>query len=256
MSRIVFAVAAHPDDIEANMAGTMLLLKQVGYELHTMTVANGSCGSVTMDAQQIAAIRTAESRDAAAVLGATYHEPLVDDLNIYYTPELLAKLCAIVRQVDPEILLLPPLQDYMEDHTNTARLMVSAAFCRSMPNFPTDPPVKPVDTDVALYHCMPWGLQDSLRNPAQPHFFVETTTTIQTSVKALACHRSQKEWLDTSQGLDSYLKTVEQAATDVGKLSGKFTYAEGWWRHSHMGFAEPDFHPLLEALQDKVVSAS
>ena len=41
MSRTAFAVVAHPDDIEFHMAGTLLLLGQAGFELHTMTVANG-----------------------------------------------------------------------------------------------------------------------------------------------------------------------------------------------------------------------
>ena len=40
------AIGAHPDDIEFMMAGTLLLLKKAGYEIHYMNVANGSCGSV------------------------------------------------------------------------------------------------------------------------------------------------------------------------------------------------------------------
>ena len=46
MSDRVFAIAAHPDDIEFVMAGTMMLLDDAGYELHYMNIANGSCGSV------------------------------------------------------------------------------------------------------------------------------------------------------------------------------------------------------------------
>ena len=44
------AVAAHPDDIEFYMAGTLLLLKKAGCEIHYMTVANGSCGSIDQSA--------------------------------------------------------------------------------------------------------------------------------------------------------------------------------------------------------------
>ena len=40
-----FAVAAHPDDIEFVMAGTLILLRRAGYELHYMNIANGCCGS-------------------------------------------------------------------------------------------------------------------------------------------------------------------------------------------------------------------
>ena len=41
-----FAIAAHPDDIEFYMAGTLLLLKKAGYAIHYMTLASGSCGSI------------------------------------------------------------------------------------------------------------------------------------------------------------------------------------------------------------------
>ena len=60
------------------MAETLLLLGRAGYELHYMTVANGSCGSVSTGPVETVPIRTRESRDAAAVLGATHHAPLVD----------------------------------------------------------------------------------------------------------------------------------------------------------------------------------
>ena len=37
-------------------------------------------------------------------------------------------------------------------------------------------------------------------------------------------------------------------------MSSRFTYAEGWRRHSHLGFAaDADFDPISEALGDKVV---
>ncbi|MDQ6630443.1 MAG: PIG-L family deacetylase, partial [Verrucomicrobiota bacterium] len=32
--KTAFAIAAHPDDIEFMMAGTLLLLKNAGYEIH------------------------------------------------------------------------------------------------------------------------------------------------------------------------------------------------------------------------------
>ena len=43
--KVAMAVAAHPDDIEFYMAGTLLLLREAGYEVHYMTLASGSCGS-------------------------------------------------------------------------------------------------------------------------------------------------------------------------------------------------------------------
>jgi LmbE family N-acetylglucosaminyl deacetylase len=41
----VLAAAAHPDDIEFMMAGTLLRLKDAGCEIHLWNLANGCCGS-------------------------------------------------------------------------------------------------------------------------------------------------------------------------------------------------------------------
>jgi len=252
MTPRAFAVAAHPDDIEICMAGTVLLLGRAGYELHYMTLANGSCGTATLGRDEIVRIRTAEAQRAAEVLGAVYHPPLVDDLQIYYEPALLAKVAAVYRQVGPEILLLPSPQDYMEDHMNAARLMVTAAFAREMVNFVTDPPTPPAAGPVALYHCMPVGLCDPLRTPVLPDFFVDITDVLGRKRDALACHRSQDEWLDRSQGMSSYLRSMEDTAATVGRMSGRWRYAEGWRRHLHHGFAAEDFDPLCDALSEGI----
>ena len=248
MMKRAFAVAAHPDDIEFMMAGTLLLLGRAGYELHYMTVANGSCGSASAGPAETVAVRTQESMNSAAVLGATYHEPLVNDLEIYYTPELVSRLCAIVRQVEAEILLVPSPQDYMEDHTNTSRLMVTAAFCRSVPNLAGDPPTGVVQNEMAIYHAMPVGLTDQLRRAVRPDIYVDISSVSATKRQALSCHRSQKEWLDKSQGMDNYLKIMDELSDAVGRMSGRFTAAEGWRRHSCHGFADEDFDPLSDAL--------
>lgn len=254
MRKIAMAVAAHPDDIEFTMSGTMMLLKEAGYDLHYMTVANGSCGTAVLDKDEIITIRTEEARCAAAYIGAAYYPALVDDIEIFYEPSLIKKLCAVVRQVDPEILLLPSPQDYMEDHMTTSRLMVTAAFCRNMRNYPTDPPVPAVDGEMAIYHAMPMGLRDQLRNPIQPDMFVDVSSVIPSKREMLSCHKSQKEWLDESQGHDNYLHLMEDMAREVGKLSGRFEYAEGWRRHLHLGFGSEDFDPLSKALDKYVIS--
>ncbi len=201
-----FAIAAHPDDIEFVMAGTMMHLKQAGYELHYMTIGNGSCGSAELDAATIARIRRDESRAAAAYLGATFHESLCPDIDIFYDRPTLARLGSIVREVAPEIILTHSPQDYMEDHTNTCRLAVTAAFCRGMPNFPVDPPRPVTDQDVTIYHAQPHGNCDALRNPIVPDLFVDVTQVIDRKTEMLTRHQSQKRWLDLSQGMDSYLR--------------------------------------------------
>jgi len=248
-----FAVAAHPDDIEFLMAGTLLRLAGAGYELHTMTIANGSCGTADMPAEEIVRIRRAESQAAAAALGAVYHESLVLDIEIYYEKPLLARVAAVMRDVAPQVLLTQSPDDYMEDHQNAARLAVTAAFVRGMGNFATDPPRDPVAGDVAVYHAQPHGNRTPLGEVVRPHLFVDVTDVLDRKRAALACHESQRRWLDESQGMDSYLSAMEGFSREVGEMSGRFAFAEGWRRRLHLGFGPEGWDPLADALGNRVL---
>src|SRR6185295_10533349 len=164
-TRVAFAIAAHPDDIEFYMAGTLLVLKKKGWAIHYMNLSSGSCGSTRFSAATVRRIRRKESKAAAKLLGAQYHDSIADDLEILYELPLLRKLAATVREVQPRIVLTHSPQDYMEDHTNTCRLAVTAAFARGMPNFKTVPRARAIEGDVTIYHAMPHGLRDALRQP-------------------------------------------------------------------------------------------
>jgi LmbE family N-acetylglucosaminyl deacetylase len=247
------AIVAHPDDIEFYAAGTLLLLRAAGWDVHYLNVSSGDCGSMTTGLEETRRIREAEGRAAAAILGATFHESLASDLLIFYEERLLRRVAAVVRKVQPRIVLTHSPQDYMEDHMNTSRLAVTAAFARGVPNFVTDPPVPACPGDVTVYHAMPHGLCDGLRRPIVPDFFVDTTGVQATKLKALAAHTSQKAWLDATQGMDSYLDACDDMSRTVGRMSGRFQHAEGWRRHLHLGFSARDDDPLAEALGGTLV---
>lgn len=248
--KTVFAIAAHPDDIEFTMAGTLLLLKDRGWDAHYMTISNGSWGTSTMTREQIVRARRDEAIAAARYLGATYHEALTDDLEIFYCRRTLLQLIATMREVKPDIVLTQSPSDYMEDHQNAVRLAVTAAFCRCMTNAPTEPPMPATFQDVAVYHAAPHGNRDAMRKLVRSERYVDVGSVIARKREMLACHKSQKEWLDVSQGYDSYLDSMQSAAALTGKLSGKFEYAEGWRRHNSLGFSETDIDPLGDALAD------
>ncbi|PYI86893.1 MAG: LmbE family protein [Verrucomicrobia bacterium] len=242
------AIAAHPDDIEFYMAGTLVLLERAGWETHYLNVGNGCCGSMKYDARRTRMVRRAEAKRAARVLGAHFHESLCNDLEILYDLKLLRRLAAVIREVKPSIILTHAPVDYMEDHTNTSRLAVTAAFAHAMPNFRSVPPRAAAEYDVTVYHAMPHGLRDPLRRLVVPGAFVNTMLAQEIKRAALAEHKSQQNWLDVSQGLNSYLRTMEKMSREVGRMSKKFKHAEGWRRHLHYGFSATDVDPLREAL--------
>jgi LmbE family N-acetylglucosaminyl deacetylase len=245
---VALAVGAHPDDIEFMMAGTLVLLRRAGYETHYLNVANGSCGGSRHSAAELRRIRGREGKAASRQLGATHHRSLVDDLAIYYEPRLLRRLAAIIREIRPTVMLVPSPQDYMEDHTNACRLAVTAAFVRGMRNFATQPSRAPVEGEVTVYHAMPHGLRDPLRRRVIPGSFVNTTAVQKVKREALAMHRSQQAWLASSQKMSAHVGTMESFAREVGSISGRFRWAEGWRRRLHYGFCGADADPLRDAL--------
>lgn len=246
---VVLAVAAHPDDVELMMSGTLALLGAAGAQLHIWTLANGCCGTNRLSYEAITRIRLVEARTAAATIGATYHEPLFDDLAVFYEQRSLARVSAGLRAIRPDIVLTHSPNEYMEDHCNTCRLAVTAAFSRGMPNYVTEPPVVSYERPVALYHSLPFSLTDPLCCPITPHFYVDVTSVMETKWDMLACHSSQKEWLDVSQGMDAYLIAMKENCRRIGRRSGTFEYAEGWLRHSPLGFCAPEHNPLQELLK-------
>ena len=250
----VIAIGAHPDDIEFMMAGTLILLKAAGWKLHYMNLCDGCCGSATEDAAVISACRKQEAQIACRLIGATFHDSIAPDVQLYHTTETVAKTLAVIRRVKPRLLLLPSPHDYMEDHMNASRIGVTAAFARGMRNFPCDPPVPPIGGEITVYHALPYGLRDALRRRIRPGQYVDVTSVLQTKRQMLACHVSQKKWLDQSQGMDSYMDTMEAMTRAVGAMSGRFPAAEGWRRHNHLGFSAVDHDPLAEVLGSRCLT--
>ena len=217
MTERVLAVAAHPDDIEFLMAGTLLRLRQAGYELHYMNVADGCCGSTRTDRAATAQIRRQEAQTAAARLGAVYHESLCHDLEIFYDLDTLQRLTSVVRQVAPRILLTHAPSDYMEDHANTARLAVTAAFARGMPNFHVHPLSAPVLQPITVYHAQPYGNHDPLRHLVTPDLFVDITDVQTIKVEAWLSTRAKScGWMKVR----GWTRTCKRCGTWTPKSGG------------------------------------
>jgi LmbE family N-acetylglucosaminyl deacetylase len=250
----VLAVAAHPDDIEFNMAGTLSLLAGAGLELHMMNLSRSNLDSNELSESEIPRIRLQEAQRSAQAIDAVCHPPIADDLLILYEEQLLRQMVAIVREIQPTIVLLPSLNDYMEDHTNTARLVVTACFSRAMRHFRSLPPREATDKDVYLYHAQPHLNRDGMRQLVVPTLFVNIASEMETKLKMLGCHESQRQWLDETQGLDDYLESMRRSSAEVASMSGQpsWEYAEGFRQHSHVGFSAVDRDVLAEVLGDQL----
>ena len=68
-NRRVLAAMPHPDDMEILCAGTLLRLRDLGWEIHVATMTPGDKGSATLPPGEIAAIRRMEAQRGAEAIG-------------------------------------------------------------------------------------------------------------------------------------------------------------------------------------------
>src|SRR5690348_6300178 len=74
--RRVLAMMPHPDDMEILCAGTLIRLRELGWEVHVATMTAGDKGSATLPPEEIARIRRVEAQRGAEVVGATSYRCL------------------------------------------------------------------------------------------------------------------------------------------------------------------------------------
>ncbi|HUX20023.1 MAG TPA: PIG-L family deacetylase [Spirochaetia bacterium] len=246
----VLAFGCHPDDIEFMASGTMALLGEKGYELHFATMAGGEAGSQTEPPQHIRERRLEEARNAAAIVGGTFHYAGGSDLEVEYNHHYRRLAIRLIREVDPAIVLTHAPSDYMIDHEETSRLVRNAVFIATVPNFDCGVPTTPTKRVPYLYYWNAAGLIDIFGRPLPIHFGVDVSSAIDRKEEMLACHASQRDWLRFINGIDSYLDAMRDWTRRQGETIGR-PYGECFIQH--LGNAYPTENILKEILGELVV---
>ncbi len=246
----VLAFGCHPDDIEFMCAGTLSLLKKKGYRIHMATVCGGEMGSMTLGKDEIRAVRLKECEDSAAVLGASFRWAGWEDIEVEFCHELRAKVAKVIREVNPFLVFTLPPVDYMADHEETSKLVRNACFCAAMPNFDTEgvPPTKGIPY---LYYWDTVEGKDYLGRQTPVGFFVDVTEEMETKVKMLSCHRSQRDWLLAQHGMDQYIEHMKEWDRRRGKEAG-VEFAEAFCQH--LGHAFPQDNVLQSIIGEVFVN--
>ena len=245
----VLSFMAHPDDAEIFCAGTLALLQEKGFEIHIATMTPGDCGSTQHSAGEIARIRLAEAREAAAKIRAAYHCAGRRDLLVTYDAETIRAAVEIVRLARPSIVVTHSPHDYLPDHEFTSLVVRNACFGASAPNFDTGerPAHSPTEAIPHLYYAAPAAGTDILGLPVPSTLYVDIASVMGLKMDMLACHRSQREWLRAQHGMDEYLDEARRWNAQLGTQAG-CEYAEGF--RQHLGHPYPQDDKLGELLRD------
>lgn len=245
----VFAIHAHPDDLEFQCAGTLALLKQRGCEILMATMTAGDLGSAELEPAEISRIRRGEAAKSAELLGAEYQCLEFSDLSICFDNESRHRVAEAIRRATPDLVITAPPMDYMSDHEMTCRLVRDACFNASVPNYSTRQwdPAPPLKTIPHLYYVDPIEGVDYFGQPIEPGFVVDISSTFDLKQKMLACHDSQRAWLRQQHGIDEYLESCRRWSETRGREINA-VYGEAFTQHK--GHPYPGDNRLLELLQN------
>ena len=120
----LLALGAHPDDIEFGCGGVIARETHAGRKAHFVICSRGEAGTHGTPAQ-----RTAEAKQAAALLGATIEFLKLDgDSHLEIRAAHAIKLAGIIRRVRPGVVLAPSLvENQHPDHWRLGTLVRDAS---------------------------------------------------------------------------------------------------------------------------------
>jgi len=122
--RTILAIGPHPDDVEIGVGGTLVALAAAGHAIHILDVTDGE-PTPRGDAET----RAQEAARAADILGANSRTTLdLPNRCVMDGIEARAKVAEVIREIRPDLLLVPYWIDAHPDHVQTSRLCDAARF--------------------------------------------------------------------------------------------------------------------------------
>jgi LmbE family N-acetylglucosaminyl deacetylase len=221
----VLAVGAHPDDLEIICAGTLARYRQAGHEVVMAHACNGDCGHFIIPPAELAAMRDAEAKAAAAIIEAEVLTlPDMGDGDIMANdPKARMGMVDIIRKARPDVIITHAPEDYMPDHVAVTELVFFASFFASVPHWKTEQDTPHHDKVPPIYYM------DTLASVGfMPEEYVDITDTLDIKAKMLECHESQLTWMREHDKIDM-VEFVTAMARARGLQSG-VRYAEGFRR--------------------------
>ena len=249
MENIALGIFAHPDDAEFMCAGTFSLLQKAGWTIHIASLAKGDKGTTLLTREEISSIRKDEATKSAILLKGHYHCLEFDDVYILYDRETIDKTTGLIRRIKPSIVFTGSPNDYMMDHEITSLIVQTSCFACGIKNMKVkEEPFEPIPY---LYFCDPMEGLDKFGNLVQPTVYVNIDSEIDTKIKMLSCHASQRNWLLEHHKMDEFIGFIRNLARLRGKEIN-IKYAEGF--RQCLGHSFPAANKLKDILGNLVVT--
>jgi LmbE family N-acetylglucosaminyl deacetylase len=231
-ARRILAMAAHPDDLDFGVAGTVAAWTDAGAEVTYCVVTDGDAGGYdqSVGRDEMARLRRDEQTAAAKCVG-------VEDLRFLGYPDgrveatlvLRKDLARVIRQVRPDRVVCPsPERNYtrMPPSHPDHRAVGSAALDAVYPDARNPFAFPELLRDEGLEA---WIVREVwIAGGPSPNHYVDVTGTVDRKLAALRAHRSQTGHMDK---LDEFIRgwlarSAERGGLPEGRLAEAFQVIE------------------------------
>ena len=226
MNLDVLVFAAHPDDAELSMGGTIARFTSEGLKVGIADLTKGE-----MSTRGNTKIRAKETGEASRILRIKIRENLgLQDGNISLSENSLKKVVSLIRKYRPTIVFAPYFNDRHPDHIDTSMLVKRAVFSSGLEKFKTS------FTGKSQLHFRPKKIFYYMQTYLfQPSVIVDISDYFGTKIKSIRAFKSQfhnpaVEKEDTFISRPEFFDYVDARAKfygfQIGKKNGEPFYCE------------------------------
>ena len=220
----VMVIAAHPDDAEFGVAGTVARWTREGKQVVYVVCTSGDKGTSdrNLKPEKLAEIRKNEQLAAAKLLGVADVIFLgYPDQGLEDTPSFRKEIVRVIRQYRPFLVVTSdPYRRYIwhRDHRVMGQVALDAVFPFARDHLAYPDLLEEGLEPHKVKEMMFWGSD-------APNYRSDITDTFDLKMSAFQCHRSQISHMDSSAFKDRLRKRYQDMA--VGE---KFALAEAFHR--------------------------
>ncbi len=215
----LLAIAPHPDDVELTCGGTMIKMAQAGYRTGILDLTRGETGT-----RGTPETRLKEAARAGKIMGIKARRNLgLPDAHLKVTDEYKAAIAAVIREFQPNTVILPYWEGRHPDHYTAATLAYEACFVAGLKNYPLEGEAfRPFKILYAAAYA-----------DVRPTFAVDITRQYDRRRRAILAYASQfrppkkERRSKVALPLDDLEQRMGHQARDYGRMIG-VKYAEGF----------------------------
>ena len=238
MNLDVLIFAAHPDDAELSMGGTIVKFTRAGRKVGVIDLTLGE-----MSTRGNLESREAETNNATKIMKLALRENLkIPDGNIDISDTNLKKVVATIRTYKPQIIFAPYFNDRHPDHIDASVLVKRAMFKSGLPKFVTKINGKSQQSyrPEKLYYYMQ-------TYTFEPTFVVDISESFKAKMKAIMAYQSQLYNSDSKEpatfiSSKNFIEFIESRSKFYGFSIGK-SYGEPFYCEEAI---EYNFNDLLK----------